>query len=180
MRWSHRLNGCGEQEIYTISVDGTDCPIQEPKREDGEKGVDKKWYSHKFKGSGLRYELGVATHSSDIVWVNGPFPCGAFSDLKIYKEMGLSEKLIEAGEKCIADGTYRHYTVSQKGRGRSSWRKQKNRLRARHETANNRIKIFDCFNQRWRHSHEMHGHAFRAAVFLTQLSFQFNPLMAWN
>ena len=180
MRWSNRRNGCREGEIHTVTVDGTDCQIEEPKREDGEKGIDPKWYSHKFKGAGLRYEIAVAAYASHIVWVNGPFPCGSFSDLKIYKEMGLAQKLIDAGEKCVADGTYRHYTVSQKGRGRLSWRQQKNRLRARHETVNNRIKIFDCFKRKWRHSHELHKHAFCAAVYLTQVSFQFNPIMDPN
>jgi len=168
---------CQKGERYTVTVDGTDFQIQEPKREDGKKGVDKRWYSHKFKGAGLRYEIAVAIYSDHIVWVNGPFPCGDYSDLKIYKEKGLAEKLIAAGERCVADGTYRHYTVSQKGRGRPSWRHQKNRFRARHETVNNRIKIFDCFKHQWRHSHELHGYTVQTAVFLTQISFQFNPLM---
>jgi len=36
-----------------FSVDGTDCQIQEPLL------FNAKWYSHKFKGPGLRYEVGV-------------------------------------------------------------------------------------------------------------------------
>jgi hypothetical protein len=50
-------------------------------------------------------------------------------------------------------------------------------LRARHETVNNRIKIFDCFKTKWRHNHQLHGDAFRAAVVLTQISFPYHPLM---
>lgn len=178
VKWSNRLIGCNKGEMFTITVDGTDCPIQEPKRGDGKKGIDKKWYSVKFKGAGLRYEIAVAIYSDNIVWLNGPFPCGAYPDLKIYKEKGLSDKLIEAGrEKSVADGTYRHYTVSQKGKGRLSWQQKKNYLRARHETVNNRIKIFDCFKNKWRHSHNLHGHTFQAAVVLTQISFPYSPLM---
>ena len=50
-----------------ITVDGTDFHIQEPAQ------FDPKWYSHKFKGPGLCYEIGVCIKTRWIVWVNGPF-----------------------------------------------------------------------------------------------------------
>ena len=58
-----------------MSVDGTDCPIEKKGR---------RWYSHKFKKPGVRYEVGVAIKSGDIVWINGPYPCGAYADIKIF------------------------------------------------------------------------------------------------
>ena len=57
-----------------ITVDGTDFRIQEPSP------FDPKWYSHKFRGPGLRYEIGVCIKTGWIVWVNGPFPAGAWPD----------------------------------------------------------------------------------------------------
>ena len=39
--------------------------------------------SHKFHRARVRYELGVSIQSGDIVWLNGPFPCGSFADQKI-------------------------------------------------------------------------------------------------
>lgn len=36
----------------TVSIDGTYFQIQEPP-------FDKKWYNNKFKGPGVRYEIGV-------------------------------------------------------------------------------------------------------------------------
>ena len=56
------------------------------------KSISEIWYSHKFNGPGLRYEIGVCIISGDIVWVNRPFPCGMFSDYMIFK-MGIRHYL---------------------------------------------------------------------------------------
>ena len=55
------------------------------------------YYSHKFHRAGVRYELGVSIQSGDIVWLNGPFPCGRFADQKIAKDEGL-EDVMDPGE----------------------------------------------------------------------------------
>ena len=58
-----------------LSVDCTDCKIPQ-------KGP--MFSSHKFAlRSGLRYELAVGI-SGDMKWINGPFPCGDFPDIKIF------------------------------------------------------------------------------------------------
>ena len=36
-----------------ITIDGTDCEINEPSP------FDRKWFSHKLRGAGLRYEIGI-------------------------------------------------------------------------------------------------------------------------
>ena len=58
-------------EGYAIrmSINGTDCHVMEPQP------FNEKWYSHKFKGPGIRYEVGVALNGP-IVWIHGRFPCG--------------------------------------------------------------------------------------------------------
>ena len=63
------------------------------------------WFSHKFKGPGLRYIVSIAIHTGDIVHVGGPYPCGAWSDLRIAREEIVP--LMNAGEKAIADRGYR-------------------------------------------------------------------------
>ena len=73
-----------------MSIDGTDCRIEEPSP------FDEKWYSHKFKGPGIRYEVGVAINGN-IVWVNGGYPCGQWNDLKIAQHTVLN--LLDNGEK---------------------------------------------------------------------------------
>ena len=120
--------------MFKVSVDCTDCRIEEPPRFDGKKGVEKAYSSHKFgKKAALKYEIALAIWSDHIVSVKGPLPAGFWQDLKIFKELGLAEKLREAGEKAIVDAIYRHPTVSEKGTGNTEWRIQKNQIRARHE-----------------------------------------------
>lgn len=62
-----------------VSVDGTDFRIYE------QEPFWPGWFSHKFNGPGVRYELAVAIRTGDIVWINGPFPCGEWSDLRIFR-----------------------------------------------------------------------------------------------
>ena len=59
------------------------------------------WKSHKFGGAGLRYEIGISIEYGDIVWWNGPFPCGAFPDIKIFKQS--LKHMMNYGEKAEAD-----------------------------------------------------------------------------
>jgi hypothetical protein len=44
------------EEIFIATVDGTHCPVFEPRVD-----PSSKWYSHKFHGAGLSYELAIAT-----------------------------------------------------------------------------------------------------------------------
>ena len=80
-----------------ISVDGTDFHIYEPTP------FNRKWYSHKFKGPGVRYEIRRCIQTGDIVWVNGPFPCGAYPDRKIATQEGLEDGLDDC-ERYVCDG----------------------------------------------------------------------------
>ena len=73
-----------------VTVDGTDFRILEPSP------FSKKWYSHKFRGPGLRYEVAVGIQSGHIVWTNGPFPAGV-PDIVIFR-YSLKNKLVE-GER---------------------------------------------------------------------------------
>ena len=52
INWDKRLLSLPVDNCW-ISLDGTDFRIQEPTP------FDPKWFSHKFKGPGLRYEIGV-------------------------------------------------------------------------------------------------------------------------
>lgn len=60
-----------------VTLDGTDCRIEEPRP------FNKKWFSHKFKAAGNRYEIGLSIVNGDIVWASGGFPCGEWTDIKI-------------------------------------------------------------------------------------------------
>ena len=63
-----------------ISVDGTDLCIPEPRQ------FSSVWFSHKHNGSCVRYKVAVGISTGRIVWTNGPFPAGAWSDLSIARK----------------------------------------------------------------------------------------------
>ena len=86
-----------------MSIDGTDVRIYETYL------FDSKWYSHKFHGPGLRYEVGVLVSSGHNCWINGPFPCSEYRDNAIFKEE-LKGKLL-LFEKVIADKGYMNESV---------------------------------------------------------------------
>ena len=132
---------------------------------------DPKWCSHKFKGAGLRYELAVCIQTGDIVWLNGPYPCGQFNDIKIFKE-NLQKKL-EKNEKVEADGIYRgvNGTRSKGDFVSRSDQRAKSKARGRHETVNGRIKNWACLRDVWRHPLDKHKYAFAAVVVITQITF---------
>ena len=83
-----------------MSVDGTDFRINEPQP------FSPAWYSHKFKGAGVRYEVAICLQTGDVIWLNGPFPCGTYSDRVIARYEGLDDAL-DDGEMYVADGGYR-------------------------------------------------------------------------
>jgi hypothetical protein len=144
-----------------ISIDGTDCPIQEQSPFDG------KWWSHKTNGPGLRYEVGVCIATGFIVWINGGYPCGEFPDLKIFR---LSLRgLIDDEEKVIADGGYKgEDSIWTKGHSEDAAAVE-SLFRARHENVNSRLKIFNCLTNRFRHPLHIHGRCFYAVANIVQL-----------
>lgn len=146
-----------------MSVDGTDFKIQEPSP------FSPSWFSHKFKGPGLRYEIGLNIRTGDIVWANGPFPCGTYPDRKIARDKGL-EKSLDEGEKYVADGGYRGGTKSVTPNGLNNNEQRMQQLvRSRHETVNARFKHFGALERVFRHKPHKHGVVFGAIVNITQI-----------
>lgn len=150
-----------------MTVDGTDFMICEPAP------FSSKWFSHKFKGPGLRYEVAVSIIGGDIVHTNGPFPCGAWPDIKIFRSQ-LIDKLAPR-EMVEADNGYRG--IHDKIRTPVDYattreKKMKRRARARQETANRRFKHFQILKKKFRNDLRLHQRVFRSIVVLTQLSIQ--------
>ncbi len=126
-----------------ISVDGTDCRIFEPSP------FSPKWLSHKFKGPGVRYEIGLCLSTGWIIWVHRPFHCGAYPDLKTFR-MGMKKVLLE-NEIVIADGSYTDPRCECNCKAGVSSHNLHSLFRARHETVNRRFKQFGAIGQRFRH-----------------------------
>ena len=99
-----------------------------------------------------------------IVWVNGPFPPGLYSDYKIFMEEGLKDNL-EHGERVEADDGYmaadpQFACVKSSIFHNEDKQKMRNSVRARHETVNKRLKDFKILSEVFHHEHDKHGTAF--------------------
>ena len=170
--WEKRKKGDIGNDCL-VSVDCTDCPIEEP--HPFETNWSKRWYSHKFKGAALRYEVAISIVGGDVVWVNGPFPPGLFNDVDIFKQ-GLAT-FLERNERVEADGGYvgadPTYVKSKYGLTHSfSGRDKRSEVRARHETVNSRFKFWNSLSTKSRHSILKHGSIFRAVACITQIAFE--------
>jgi len=155
--------------ICKVTVDGTDFLINEPTPFSG------KWCSHKFKHAALRYEIGICIQTGWIVWINGPYPAGQWTDLCISRD-GLNQAL-GRGEKFVADGVYRDshgWSMTPSGYN-TRGEHMKAVARARHETVNRYFKVFGAFRNQWRHHRKKHGIAFYAAANVVQARIQLEP-----
>ena len=150
--------------ICRITVDGTDFRIQEPIP------FDPRWFSHKFKSAALRYEVGICIQTGEIVWINGPFACGSWPDLRIARTDLIY--MTDPEEKILADGGYadgdEFFEVPHKGEV-SEDQRMKARARARHETVNRRFKVWNIVKKVFRHSSDKHGMVFLAIVNITHM-----------
>jgi len=110
--------------VCKVAVDGTDFRIF------NWKPFWTGWFSHKFEGPGLRYDVAVSIKGGKVVWINGPFPAGKWPDISIFREALIH--MLDVGEKAIADKGYRgedeHIVIPEGSSGRG--------VRARHETVN--------------------------------------------
>ena len=146
-----------------MSVDGTHFRIQEPKP------FDPKWFSHKFNGPGLSYEVGIAISTGDIVWFNGPFPASV-NDRTIFRSK--LKKHLSLGEKVVADRGYEgdSRTITPDDGKDYVHKRSMRKIRARHESVNSRFKNWGCLDQTYRHDVKKHHMIFRAVVTLVQVN----------
>ena len=77
------------------TVDGTDFCIPE---------YGPKFFSHKFMSSGLQYEVGVSILNGKVVWTNGPYECGKWNDITIFRNAMLS--MLGPNEQAEGDDCY--------------------------------------------------------------------------
>ena len=154
-----------------VTVDGTDFEINEPKP------FNRGWYSHKFQGPGVRYEIAVCIQTGLIVWIYGPFPCGLWPDIEIFRQ-GLIHQLGRRSngrrEMVEADNGYggeaMHVRIADPEDISTIQHIAKARARARHEAVNGRIKAFLVMKLKYRHDLHLHGPIFRAVVVIVNVA----------
>jgi hypothetical protein len=156
-------NWDGENQCL-LCIDGTDIPISEP----GDR--NSLWWSHKFNGPGIRYEVATCIRTGDIVWFRGPFPCN-LSDREIFDTF-LSKKLV-SGEAVEADSGYTgRDQIFPPGVGKNrKARKQKSQVRGRHENVNGRLKVFGVMKHWDNPDTGKHGIFARCVAIIVQLTF---------
>ena len=116
-----------------------------------------------------------------MVWVNGPTAPGEHNDLVVFRQ-ALKGKL-PPGKQAIGDKGYsgeEEFISTYNDLDPREVAAFKERVCARHETFNKRVKVFDCLTKRFRHGVENHKIAFEAICVLTVLEFEDSPLFdAW-
>ena len=160
----NRFQGWDGKTRCLMCVDGTDVPIYEP----GDRSSI--WWSHKFNGPGIRYEVATCIRTGDIVWFRGPFPCN-MSDKAIF-DLYLSTYLFP-GEGVEADSGYTgRAQIFTPGVAKDrKTLKQKSQVRGRHENVNGRLKIFGVM-KRWNNPDTAKHAVFAKCVaIIVQLSF---------
>jgi hypothetical protein len=127
------LNDC------LMTVDGTDFRV--PQKETATKG--NAFASHKYVGkSALRYKLGMIILGGGLVWIQGPYPAGKYTDIKIFYKV--LHHFLDPGERVKADEGYVGHPDKMKcpqnvGTPVEKWAMQ-GRVRACHETLKGRLK----------------------------------------
>ena len=153
-------------------MDGTDFRIQEPTP------FHRRWYSHKFHGPAVRYEVAINIQNGYICHVNGPFPAGAWPDQAIAWDRlcWLLANSDFPDEKALADGGYNgapQFFETPNGLNNEDQR-MKQCARARHETVNRQFKRWKILSERYHNSLERHGLVFMAIANITQLFIEVN------
>ena len=149
-------------------MDGTDFRIQQ------QVPFWTGWYSYKFNGPGLRYEVGLSIQTGWIVWINGPYPPGRWPDINIFRHQ-LKNHLLPH-ERVEADDGYRgDRKVDCPGDNSPDLAQShiKALVRGRHETVNRRMKQFAILHNTFRYDVGKHSYCFDAIAVVTQLNIEF-------
>jgi hypothetical protein len=117
----------------------------------------------------LRYELGVCIPTGHIVWRNGPYPWGAFPDIKIVREKIVH--LLLPGERYVADRGYGdggRYAYTPTGFNTPGER-MRSLVQAQHEGNNGCPKKFKILSTRKQNKIESHYKVFYSLCNAIQL-----------
>ena len=153
-----------------MSVDGTDIAVPQFKP------FWKGWYSHKLNGPGAQWEVGLSIRSRHIVWIHGPFPCGHWPYLKIFRHAMIS--CLDDDEKAEADDGYMgeptKTLIPKVNTYTPADAELRQHVRNRHETINRRLKEWKCLGLSLKPSHSLEKHSmmFRAVAVICQLSIE--------
>ncbi len=134
-----------------MTVDGTDFLV--PQKGTATKG--NAFASHKYAGkSALRYKLGVSILGGNLMWIQGPYPAGKFTDIKKFNKV--LHHFLDLGEQVEANKGYLGHPDKIKhpqnvGNPVEKWAMQ-GRVRVHHEMLNGGLKNWGILAQVYRQS----------------------------
>ena len=168
--------------MFCGSIDGVHCKIEEPR-----KFPDTMWYSHKFHGPALTYQIILSIHESKVLSIIGPYGAGN-TDINVFRfEDGIKDK-IPHGCCLIGDRGYAGEAdkISRPSDHDILCAAQfKGRCRSRHETFKGRLKDFNILDQPYRHTgrqlvvladYDDHKQIFESVCILVQYDLKYLPL----
>ncbi len=108
----------------------------------------------------------------DLVWIQGPYPKGKYTYIKIFNKV--LHHFLDLGEQVKADKGYVGHPDKIKcaqnvGNPAEKWAMQ-GRVRAHHNALNGWLKNWGILSQVYRHDIMRHGDVFRACVVVKQLT----------
>jgi DDE superfamily endonuclease len=164
--WERRKEGATPIPGHYAYVDCTACRTEEER-----KPFSSGWSSVKHgKKAGLNYELCTCIATGFIVWINGPYPAGDWSDKKIFDRELLLR--IERGERVLADSGYTGRDTYVTVTGRTETDPVKKRIKARHEQVNGWMKTWKCLSDTFRHEKTFHYNCYHAVAAITQIEME--------
>ena len=159
----------GDAPVLLYSVDGVHFEICEPFHPLYSKNT--RYYSHKFHKAALTYEIALALFEDKIIWMHGP-ERAAKHNITMFRS-GLRDKA-GRGILGVGDRGFRgepDHLSTPNSFDPEELSKFKSQASAHQETVNNRMKTFQCLQQRWRHAVSKHQIVFEACIVIVQLQF---------
>ena len=133
---------------------------------------------HAFKFA-LRYEIGVSIVGGGLVWIQGPYPAGRFSDIVIFNKV--LRHFLEPGERVEADndnvGAADKIKCPDNPCNPVKNEGMQSRARYCHKTINGHFKTWVILKNAYHHDIRRHGEVFRAILVITQLKISKGSLL---
>ena len=149
--------------IIDFSIDGTQCPIWEPRP------WSVIWSSHKFGGKpSVNCEIMLRLNKPELVWIFGPIPPGKYNDCATFKLKLMQQ--FPFWKRAVGDDGYRgldEFISLRNEFDPPELAAFKERAMARHENFNQRLKKWQVLTKRFRHGVGNHKTAFRAVCAIT-------------
>ena len=169
--WEFRKDGTGSPTHVFVSIDGTDFRIKEPHP------FQPGWYSVKFRGPAVRYEVGICIATGWIVWVFGPFRAGKNDHLISQEGVDL---ILDHGERYIADKIYAsECAINPYDAWNNADSQYMTLVRGRHETINRLFKQFKSIANTFRRDPAKHGLFMYSIANIIQVGIMFGEIQTF-